>query len=190
MSHLLSFLSYLLVSPSCFPPLVAETQRVLSPPAFLKPVVLYVNAQPPSLDLVVQPQGLHSQDFWAGLTWSLPGDADAAWWGSSANTWILVYVSCIQPSHVMRPRRSEKLPTCLDFKDAGAFLEATEHSAGPPHRRGPVNPSLAVAHSPREARFPKSQRFPQMSLRALNRRVHWEKLFAPFGSFEASAPKE
>ena len=99
-------------------------------------------------------------------------------------------MSCIQASHVMRPRRSEKLPKCLDFKDVGAFLKATEHSAGPPHRRVPVNPSLAVAHSPWEARFPKSQRSPQMSLRALNRRVHWEKLFAPSGSFEASALKE
>ena len=36
-----------------------------------------------------------------------------------------------------------------------------------------------------DASFPASQHFPQMSLHALNKIFHWEKLFAPFGSFEA-----
>ena len=42
--------------------------------------------QHPSLDLVVQPWGFHIRDFWAGLTWHLPGDADMAWWGRSSNS--------------------------------------------------------------------------------------------------------
>ena len=68
-------------------------------------------------------------------------------------------MSCVHQSHVMRPRRSEKFPKGLDFKHFGTFLKATEQSAGPPHRRVPVNPSLEVAHSPWEGKVSQSSAF-------------------------------
>ena len=78
MSHLLSFLSYLLVSPAVFPHWWQNPNVYFRLLLFSNQWCFKSMPQPPSLDLVVQPQGLHIRDFWAGLTWSLPGDADAA----------------------------------------------------------------------------------------------------------------